>query len=74
MLQIPLNYAEYLWGWPRVFRDRMKDAGTQVILTGEYHGASQGIDNIENLEKLRGDFSGIIWTNKIERIGTQVKN
>ena len=69
ILQIPKNYAPYLWGWPRAFMSRMSAVDTEVILTGDYDRFSSGIDDISNFENLTKDYKGMIWTNKIELLG-----
>lgn len=66
---IPIDYAPYLWGWPRAFMSRMKQVNTQVILTGWSNGHSDGIDDPERIKALSQDFRGIIWTDKIESVG-----
>lgn len=54
----------------------MKDAGTDVILWGDYDGTgfSSGIDDLQTLKRAPINFNGYIWTNKIELIGPALKN
>ena len=50
----------------------MADAGTEVVLLGEFSSGdpgSTGIDDAETLAKVPDDFAGYIWTNRIEVIG-----
>jgi len=75
VVAVPINYAGYLWGWPRKFTKRMNDAGSRVILFGPYNGSgfSSGIDTIELLDSVPQEFDGWIWTNRIELIGPALK-
>ena len=68
IIALPIDYAPYLWGWPRVFMSRMKDHGTEVILTGYTDNKMSGIDDPEFVADLSKNFNGIIWTNKIEKL------
>ena len=49
----------------------MEAAGSQVFVTGRYDGTgfASGIDDLATLARLPADFSGGVWTNRIERIG-----
>ncbi len=73
VIGIPEQYAPYFWGWPRLFTRRMQDAGTHVILLGQTEDHLDGIDNVERVAELAQDFRGILWTDKIEQIGTKSK-
>lgn len=68
---VPGNYAPWLWGWPDRFAQRMKSAGSDVILFGPYAGGdgTTGIDRVEDLELVPETFSGYVWTNRAETIG-----
>lgn len=68
---VPANYAWLLWGWPHRFTQRVRDAGSEVILMGDYSGGegTVGIDSIDELEKIPEGFDGYVWTNRIEVIG-----
>lgn len=70
VMLVPANVAPWLWGWPNRFMARMKAAKTAVFILGDYDGGdfSTGIDTPEQLARLPRDFSGGIWTNRIERI------
>ncbi|MDA7423179.1 glycerophosphodiester phosphodiesterase family protein [Thalassococcus lentus] len=74
LVAVPLDYAPLLWGWPHRFTNRMKRAGTEVILWGPYDGSgfSSGIDDIETLDQVPEHFDGYIWTNRIEIIGPKM--
>ena len=68
---VPGNYAPWLWGWPDRFAQRMKSAGSEIILLGPYAGGdfTTGIDSAEDLELVPENFSGYVWTNRAEMIG-----
>ena len=70
VLLVPVNYAALLWGWPNRFLARMRAAGSEVFVIGPWKGGdfSTGIDDIETLQRLPPDFSGGIWTNRVDRI------
>lgn len=71
-LHIPVEYASWLWGWPHRFLSRMEQVGTRVILVKYIDGFSGGFDTPEDLEDLPKDYSGGIWTNRIDRIAPLV--
>ena len=48
----------------------MHQAGTQVILIGMDNGITDGIDDPPTIKELSEDFKGIIWTDKIEAVGS----
>lgn len=68
---VPGNYASWLWGWPDRFAQRMKSAGSEIILFGPYVGGdfTTGIDKEDDLELVPETFSGFVWTNRAETIG-----
>ena len=68
---VPSSHGWLLWGWPRRFERRMREAGTEVILLGDYGGGgfTSGIDNIEHLDMIPRGFGGYVWTNRIEVVG-----
>ena len=69
IIAIPIDYAPYFWGWPKLFVSRMNKVNTSVILIDMSHGHTDGIDDIEIVEELAEDYRGIIWTDKIEQVG-----
>jgi glycerophosphoryl diester phosphodiesterase len=75
MLMIPINYAPWLWGWPNRFLQRMMAANTDIFLLGDYasEGFSRGLDDLESIRRLSGDYSGGIWTDRIDLVGPVVK-
>jgi glycerophosphoryl diester phosphodiesterase len=70
LVLIPVNIAPWLWGWPDRFMARMKSAQAAVFILGDYDGGgfSTGIDTPADLERLPRNFSGGIWTNRIEAV------
>jgi glycerophosphoryl diester phosphodiesterase len=71
-VMLPINVAPFVWGWPNLFLERMRKAGSDVILLGPYGAGdpgTAGIDTPEQLAQVPDGFSGFIWTNKIETTG-----
>lgn len=75
MLMIPANVVPWLWGWPNRFLQRMASVESQVMLVGDYwgEGFSQGFDDPARLNHLPTDYSGGIWTDRIDLIGPAVE-
>lgn len=71
MLLVPVNVAPWLWGWPNRLLHRMDRVGTRVVLIGDYggEGFSRGFDDPDRLAELPRDYSGGIWTDRIDLIG-----
>lgn len=70
-VMLPINYAWVLWGWPNRFLQRMKDAGSEVILIGPYTAGDPGtvgVDTPEDAAKIPDHFPGLVWTNEIATI------
>ena len=67
-LHLPLRYARLLWGWPHRFLQRMEKVGTRVIIVAGDGAYSEGFDTVESLQELPENFTGGIWTNRIDRI------
>lgn len=68
-LHIPHQIAPFLWGWPYKFQQRMESANTRIVLVkGTESGFSGGFDTPADIKQLPDKFSGIIWTNRIDRI------
>lgn len=72
---VPANYAWMMWGWPYRFSERMRDAGSDVILLGPYGGGgfTSGIDEPSQAALVPERFDGYVWTNRIEIIGPLLK-
>ena len=72
MVMLPINVAPFIWGWPNLFLERRREAGSEVILLGPYEAGdpgTAGIDTLEQLAQVPGSFSGYLWTNRIDLIG-----
>lgn len=67
---VPQNYAPYIWGWPGLFVSRMESVNTRVILVGRTKLNMGGIDDVDEIKALSKNFNGMIWTDKIERVGS----
>lgn len=72
-LHIPEKYAPFLWGFPNKFVHRMEKVNTRVILVAGDGGWSEGFDSAQDLERLPDGFTGVIWTNRIDRIAPLIK-
>ncbi|NES00093.1 MAG: glycerophosphodiester phosphodiesterase, partial [Symploca sp. SIO1B1] len=61
--------------WPNRFLQRMAGVDTNVFLLANYQGEgfSQGIDDIESIRELPDDYSGGIWTDRIDLVGSAIK-
>jgi glycerophosphoryl diester phosphodiesterase len=70
---LPLNYARFLWGWPQRFVERMKKVDTRVIVVAGDGRWSEGFDTVSDLEQLPKNFTGGIWTNRIDLIAPAIK-
>jgi glycerophosphoryl diester phosphodiesterase len=71
-IMVPINFAPYLWGWPNLFMERAQAANSDIVLLGPYGAGdigTAGIDTLEQLALVPGDFDGFVWTNKVEIIG-----
>lgn len=71
-VMVPLNIAPFIWGWPNLFLERIRNAGSEVILLGPYGAgdpATAGIDTLDQLAQVPASFEGYIWTNRVELIG-----
>ena len=71
-VMVPVNVAPFIWGWPNLFLERIRNAGSQVILMGPYEAGDSGtagIDTLEQLAQVPASFEGYVWTNRIEVIG-----
>ena len=75
MLMIPINYTSWLWGWPNRFLRQMAAVDTNIFLLANYQGEgfSQGLDDLERIRDLPDDYSGDIWTDRIDLVGPAVK-
>lgn len=70
IVAIPKGYAAYFWGWPNVFVSRMQKVNTEVILVAMSDGHMDGIDDPDEVKALSESYRGIVWTDKIEQLGS----
>jgi glycerophosphoryl diester phosphodiesterase len=70
LVLLPMNYAGLMWGWPGRFLARMRENGSEVLLLGAYEGGdfTTGIDTATEVARLPDDYSGGIWTTRIQAI------
>lgn len=74
ILALPANIAQWMWGWPHRFTERMHAVGTEVILLGPWSGgASAGIDATAQLALVPERFDGLVWTNRTETMAKAIK-
>ncbi|KMJ60297.1 glycerophosphodiester phosphodiesterase [Bacillus sp. LL01] len=65
-LHIPEKIGPFLWGWSGKFQERMEKVDTKVIIVAGNGGFSEGFDSIADLKRIPDNFSGYIWTNRID--------
>jgi glycerophosphoryl diester phosphodiesterase len=74
MLVIPRDCANWLWGWPHRFVERMKGIGSAVYFVGDTNNRSaNAIDTREDLASVPTNFHGGIWTDEVPLIGEALK-
>ena len=70
---VPSNLRRLAWGWPHRFEARLNAVGSRSMLLGPYDGTgSVGIDEVEHLGVIPKNYTGIVFTNKIEVIGPAI--
>lgn len=68
-LHIPEKIAPWLWGRPNKFLNRMDTVDARVIVVGgDGSDFSSGFDAPEDIKRLPSDYTGGIWTNRIDKI------
>jgi glycerophosphoryl diester phosphodiesterase len=72
-IHLPIQYAKLFWGWPNRFLYRMDKANTRVVLVRYVNGWSDGFDSEADMEKLPDNYTGCIWTNRIDIVGPRMK-
>lgn len=72
-LHIPEKIAPWLWGWSDKFLKRMDSVDTRVIVVAGDGGWSEGFDTQEDLTRLPDNYSGGIWTNRIDKIAPLIQ-
>lgn len=76
VVMVPIDVAPWLWGWPDLLTQRLREAGSDIALIGPMDdpaGGAASIDTPEQLAMVPEDFSGYVWTDKIEVIGPAVR-
>lgn len=56
-------------GWPHRFIKRINNANSIFVLVAGAGPWSEGFDTAEDLKELPPNYTGGIWTNRIDRIG-----
>ena len=72
-LRIPLRFAGLFWGWPHRLVERMEAVGTRVVLVAGNGRWSEGFDTEESLRTIPAGYAGVIWTNRIDRVGAALE-
>lgn len=75
-VMVPVNLAGWLWGWPNKFIERMRQAGSEVILTGPYNlgdPGTTGVDTAEHAALVPAGFPGLIWTDEIVTVAPLIQ-
>lgn len=72
-LHVPEGIGRWLWGWPHRFVERMERHGTRVVIVGGSGEFSAGFDKPSDLTRLPEDYSGVVWTNRIDRVSEPLK-
>ena len=72
-LRIPLRFAPLFWGWPHRLVERMASVDTRVVLVAGDGRWSEGFESPASLQAIPDGFAGVIWTNRIDRIGSVLK-
>ena len=72
---IPANYRKFVWGWPYRFEKRLNSVGSRSVLMGDLgdHLAG-GMDTQRDINRVPKDYTGIVYTNKIEVVGPALRS
>jgi glycerophosphoryl diester phosphodiesterase len=68
LVLVPSTYAWLLWGWPLRFQQRIEAYGSELAVVQRVNGMTGGFDAVDDLQRLPPDFSGSIWTNRVELV------
>ncbi len=72
-IHLPVQYARLLWGWPAKFLQRMDKVNSRVVVVQYVNGWSDGFDSETDLLKLPENYTGSIWTDRIDVMGPALK-
>jgi glycerophosphoryl diester phosphodiesterase len=72
-LHLPARYGRLLWGWPNLFVDRMRAAGTRVVLVAGDGPWSAGFDRPQDLGEVPEQWTGWLWTNRVDAIAPTLR-
>ena len=69
---VPLNYRNWMWGWPNLMVERMARVNTEVYLVGPYEQGSitTSVDRPEDVRPFLAGFAGGISTDRIDLMGS----
>jgi glycerophosphoryl diester phosphodiesterase len=73
-IHMPLRYAKYLWGWPDRLVQRLEAVNSRFVVVNGSGQFSSGFDSKDELSKLPDDYSGCIWTNRVDVISAYIKH
>lgn len=75
VLIIPNNYTRFLWGWPNRFEKRMAGVNSKVWVMGDWTQGqpTTGLDTLEEFSALHDNYSGGVWTNRVEVLGAALQ-
>jgi glycerophosphoryl diester phosphodiesterase len=72
-LHVPLRYTPLFCGWPHRFLAHMHAVNTRIVIVAGNGRWLEGFDSVDSLRSIPEGFSGVIWTNRIDRIGAVLK-
>lgn len=73
-VQVPANLRRLAWGWPHRFEKRLNSVGSRSVLRGDLGShLAGGIDTDRDIARVPADYTGIVYTNKIEKVGPVLK-
>ncbi|MTI84977.1 MAG: hypothetical protein FH756_14055 [Firmicutes bacterium] len=65
---LPQKYARILWGWPHRFIERMDNVNSVFVIVAGDGKWSEGFDTAKDLKQIPPNYTGGIWTNRIDSI------
>lgn len=73
-VHVPANLRKLAWGWPHKFEKRLNSVGSRSVLRGDLgHHKTAGIDTDRDIARVPLGYTGIVYTNKIEIVGPELK-